>query len=78
MSKGYRTGGEGESVSAFDISALLNFMYRCRLADEYILDFSNVKKVIEVSLKLKEKLLNVELNYSFKTKRSKPCKKVEN
>ena len=48
MSKGYRTGGDGEDASAFDVSALLNFMYRCRLVDKYVYDFNSVKNVLQV------------------------------
>ena len=48
MSKGYRTGGDGEDAAAFDVSAMLNFMYRCRLVDKYVYDFNNVKNVLQV------------------------------
>ena len=52
MSKGYRTGGEGGDVSHFDVSALLNFMYRCRIFDKYVHDFTTVKRVLQVSVNL--------------------------
>ena len=59
MSKAYRTGGDGNDVAAFDVSALLNFMYRCRLVDGYVHDFETVKNVLNVSFNFFRDLLRV-------------------
>ena len=48
MSKNHRTGGNGNDLSSFDVSALLNFMKSCRLMEAYVNDFRNVKQIIQV------------------------------
>ena len=49
MSKRDRSNDTGNTVFAFDMVYILNFLQRCRLMEEYIRNFQNVKRLFQVS-----------------------------